>query len=226
VARVNEVQTIITYRDPRSPAAEAYRVLRTNLQYSSPDNPVRSILVTSATPGEGKTTTTVNLAVIFAQSGKNVLLVDGDMRKPNIHRIFALNNTSGLSSLIVSGEPVKRAAQLSWIDNLSIIPSGPIPPNPAELLSSKRAKDLFNIFVEDYDMVIIDSPPVGATSDALVLSTLATGTLFVIGYGRVARELAKGAVDRLRNVNANILGVVLNRVPVRGAGYNYYDYTS
>ncbi len=226
MARVNEVQTIITYRDPRSPAAEAYRVLRTNLQYSSPDNPVRSILVTSATPGEGKTTTTVNLAVIFAQSGKNVLLVDGDMRKPNIHRIFALNNTSGLSSLIVSGEPVKRAAQLSWIDNLSIIPSGPIPPNPAELLSSKRAKDLFNIFVEDYDMVIIDSPPVGATSDALVLSTLATGTLFVIGYGRVARELAKGAVDRLRNVNANILGVVLNRVPVRGAGYNYYDYTS
>lgn len=224
MARSNEVQTIITYRDPRSPAAEAYRVLRTNLQYSSPDNPVRSIMVTSATSGEGKSTTTVNLAVTFAQSGKNVLLVDGDLRKPSIHKAFALNNVSGLSSLIVSGDSVKRVALLSWIDNLSIIPSGPIPPNPAELLSSKRAKDLFNMFVEEYDMVIIDSPPVGAGSDALILSTLAGGTLFVVDYGKIPKERAKAAVNQLKNINANILGVIMNRVPIRGTGYNYYEY--
>lgn len=222
MAKAAEVSAIITHKDPRSPAAEAYRMLRTNLQFSSPDKPVRSLLVTSAIPGEGKTTTAVNLAVTMAQTGNKVLLVDGDMRKPSIHKALVLNNYYGLSNLIVSDESAKGLAQLSWVDNLYALTSGPVPPNPAELLSSKRARSLFANFEQEYDMVIVDSPPVGVGSDAVILSTLTAGALLVMDYGEVAKEQAKIVVEQLLKVKANILGVVLNRVPAKSAGYYYY----
>lgn len=222
MAKVAEVNAIITHHDPRSPVAEAYRMLRTNLQFSSPDQPVRSLLVTSATPGEGKTTTAVNLAVTMAQTGNKVLLVDGDMRKPGIHKALVLNNYYGLSNLIVSDDSAKGLGQLSWVENLYALTSGPVPPNPAELLSSKRARSLFAKFEQDYDMVIIDSPPVGVASDAVILSTLATGALLVVDYGEVAKEQAKIVVEQLLKVKANILGVVLNRVPTKSSGFYYY----
>lgn len=214
---------IISLKEPRSPAAEAYSMLRTNLQFSSPDKPIKSLVVSSASPSEGKTTTAVNLAVTFAQAGNNVLLVDGDMRRPSIHKFFGLPNTAGLSNLIVSGAPAKGAVQTSWVENLFALCSGPIPPNPAKLLSSERAGQLFSGFEQDYDMVIIDSPPVAAASDAVILSAMASGTLLVVDYGAVTKDLAKNVVAQLRNVKANLLGVVLNRVPAKSAGYYYYD---
>lgn len=215
--------SIITHRDPRSPSAEAYRMLRTNLQFSSPDKPIRSLVVTSATPGEGKTTTSSNVAVTFAQAGKKVLLVDGDLRKPSINQAFGLANTGGLSNLIVSDLRPDAVIKPCWVDNLYILPSGPVPPNPAELLSSQKAKQLFAWFEKGFDMVVIDSPPVAAVSDALVLSTMATGTLLVLDYGMVPKDLAKRVVNQLRSINVNLVGAILNKVPGIRSTY-YYEY--
>lgn len=223
---ISRTQQILTHRDPLAPAAEAYRVLRTNLQFSSPDTPIRSLVITSATPGEGKTTTIANLAVAIAQSGKKVLLVDGDMRKPTIHKVFGLSNANGLSNLIISGDSANGFIQSCWVNDLFILSSGPVPPNPAELLGSKRTIELFAEFEQKYDMVIVDSPPVGAGSVASILSTLTSATLLVVSYGQVAREQAKSAVDQLRNVKANIVGVVINRVNTKETGYYYYEYGS
>jgi capsular exopolysaccharide synthesis family protein len=201
-------------------------MLRTNLQFSSPDNPVHSLVVTSATPSEGKTTTSANVAVTFAQAGNKVLLVDGDLRKPSVNKIFGMANIAGLSNLIVSNISPREVIQPCWVDNLYVLTSGPIPPNPAELLGSKRSRQLFSLFEENFDMVIIDAPPVAAVGDALILSTMASGTLLVIAYREVEKDLAKRTVDQLRNVKANLLGVVLNKVPEKGAGYFYYEYGS
>ena len=220
------METIIAHRDPRSPAAEAYRMLRTNLQFSSPDKPLQSLVVTSSTPSEGKSTTAINLAVTFAQTDSKVLLVDADMRKPTVHKVLGLNNSRGLSNVIVGESEIHDAVQACWVDNLSVITSGPIPPNPAELLNSKRARQIFAKLEEYYDMVIIDAPPVAATSDSMILSSMASGVLLVVSYGQVAKDLAKGVVDQLNKVKANVLGVVMNRVPGKNSGYYYYDYSS
>lgn len=214
--------SLASYADPRSASAEAYRMLRTNLQFSSPDEPLKSVVVSSATPGEGKTTTACNLAVTFAQAGKKTLLVDGDLRKPTVHKFFGLANDSGLSSMIVHNQG--EVAELSSVENLYVITSGPIPPNPAELFSSNKARDLFASLEEQYDIIIVDTPPIAAVSDAMVLSTYASGTLLIIGYGVVSNDLAQKVVAQLRGVKINILGVVLNKVPMNGQDYYYYQY--
>jgi len=216
--------SIVTHSDPRSPSAEAYRILRTNLQFSSPDNPIHSVAVTSITPDEGKTTTTGNVAVTFAQAGMRVLLVDGDLRKPKVHESFGLSNSGGLTNLVVTAAQPGEVIQPCWVDNLHVLPSGPIPPNPAELLNSKRAKQLFAWFEKNYEMVVVDCPPVAAVSDALIISTMVSGTLLVIKYGAVAREMAKATVEQFRKINVNLLGVVLNMVPSTGGDYYYYHY--
>ena len=214
--------SLATYADPRSASAEAYRMLRTNLQFSSPDEPLKSVVVSSATPGEGKTTTACNLAVTFAQAGKKTLLVDGDLRKPTVHKFFGLANDSGLSSMIVHNQG--EVAELSSVENLYVITSGPIPPNPAELFSSNKARDLFASLEEQYDIIIVDTPPIAAVSDAMVLSTYASGTLLIIDHGVVTNDLAQKVVAQLRGVKINILGVVLNKVPMNGQDYYYYQY--
>lgn len=202
-----------------SPEADAYRRLRVTLQFSPRVENLSSLVITSPAPGDGKTTTAVNLAIAFAKAGNKVLLVDGDLRKPSIHRIMALPNTAGLSNLIIGEESLENSVQTCDVDNLDILPSGPIPPNPAEMLSSKKSRQLFSRFEQEYEIVIIDSPPVVTASDAAVLSTLAAGTLLVVRYGKIAKSLVMDVVNQLKNVKANLLGVVLNKVPVKRKGY-------
>lgn len=200
--------------------ADAYRRLRVTLQFSSQVEKLSSLVITSPTPGDGKTTTAINLAIAFAKAGNKVLLVDGDLRKPSIDKLMNLKNTAGLTNIIIGEESLDDSVQACDIDNLYILTSGLVPPNPAEILSSKRAKQLFKRFEQEYEIIIIDSPPITTASDAAVLSTLSAGTLLVIRYGAIAKSLVVDVVNQLRNVKANLLGVVLNQVPVRSLRFN------
>ncbi|MEW5785239.1 MAG: CpsD/CapB family tyrosine-protein kinase [Bacillota bacterium] len=211
--------------DPHSPFTEAFRTLRTNIQFTGVDNQVRTILVAGATPGCGKTTTTVNLGVTLAQTGYSVLLVDTDLRKPALHRYFNIINEPGLTSLLFDVTmDLNRAVHKSLVENLYILPSGPIPPNPAELLSTEKMKSMINVLANRFDYVLFDSPPVMSVTDAAILSRLVNATLFVLDYGRVTREAAVFALEQLKKVHANIIGAVINGVPNRKGYYSYYHY--
>jgi len=202
--------------------ADAYRRLRVTLQFSPRVENLSSLVITSPAPGDGKTTTAINLAIAFAKAGNKVLLVDGDLRKPSIGGILALRNTAGLSNLIIGEESLENSVQTCDVDNLFVLTSGPIPPNPAEILSSKKSRLLFKHFEQEYEITIIDSPPVITASDAAVLSTLSSGTLLVVRYGKAAKSLVADVVNQLKNVKANLLGVVINHVPVKSQGYQHY----
>ena len=208
---------------PRSPVAESYRVLRTNLQFSNVDRRLCSIMVSSPSPGEGKSLTSANLAIIMAQAGKHVILIDADLRRPTQHRVFGLTNNQGLSTVLLEGgEHVNSALQKGPVENLQLLPAGPLPPNPTELLGSRRMHELMKLLCEQADFVILDSPPVMAVADASVLASYVDGTLLVVDAGRTRRGQAQRCREALHAVGANVLGVVLNRY----AGYkdNYYYY--
>jgi len=210
---------------PRSPVSEAYRILRTNLQFSAVDKPLRTLLITSANPIEGKSLTAANLGVVMAQAGLSVVIVDTDLRRPTQHRIFRLTREEGLTSALVQGNPTPvRYLQSTKVDKLSVVVSGPLPPNPSELLASERMGSLIEYLKERADIVIFDSPPCLAVTDAAVLSSQVDGVLLVVDAGTSRRELAARAVEDLRKVGGNMLGVVLNRVSPRRSGYYYYYY--
>lgn len=215
--------TIITHTDPKSPVSEAYRVLRTNIQFSGIDKPLKTIVVTSTGPMEGKTTTISNLAVTFAQMGNRVLLIDADLRKPRIHKIFMLPNDSGLTNLLASHEEYSKFIRSTAVPNLDVLVSGIIPPNPSELLNSKAMRELINQLKEEYDYIFLDAPPVGSVTDASIISTYVDGTILVVRSGKVDKDALKRAKDLLDKVNANIIGVVLNQLDKK-AGKYYYDY--
>jgi protein-tyrosine kinase len=217
-------EVVITHSDPKSPISEAYRVLRTNIQYSSIDRPLKTIVVTSSGPMEGKTTTVSNLAVAFAQSGSKVLLVDGDLRKPKIHKVFWSANETGLTNFLAAHDDHMKYIRQSAVPNLDILPSGTIPPNPSELLSSNSMKNFINNVKEAYDLIIIDSPPVGSVTDASIISTYVDGTILVVNSGKVAIDALKKTRELLEKVNANIIGVVLNNVDKKARGSYYYQY--
>jgi non-specific protein-tyrosine kinase len=212
---------------PRSSTAEAYRTLRTNIEFSSVDGPIKTLLVTSSVPGEGKTVTASNLAVVFAQTGRRVLLVDADLRKPGVHAMFNMTNEHGLTTLLRSGNAsVDAIAQPTEQENLRVLTTGPLPPNPAELVGSQRMRKVVELMTAK-DLVIIDSPPLQAVTDAAVLSSFADATLLVIDAKRSRRRVVRIAGSSLDKAGANVLGVVLNRVPVRalaekGAYGGYY----
>lgn len=216
--------SLITELNPKSPISEAYRALRTNIQFSSIDEPVKVILVTSAQPEEGKSTTISNLAVTYAQEGKRVLIVDADLRKPTIHRYMSASNRLGLSNLLAGQFKVEDVAMDTRIPNLSLISSGTIPPNPSELLSSKRMHTLLAQLKEEYDMVLIDSPPILAVTDSQILSSICDGVVMVINHGKVKREAARRAVSLLAYAKAKILGVVLNNKDMSRDESSYYYY--
>lgn len=214
---------IVTRDDPKSPVAEAFRTLRTNLQFTGLDRPVRSVLITSAGPGEGKTTVTCNLAVAIAQSGRRVIVIGADLRKPTIHEAFRCSNHVGLTNVLTGNVSWREALQRTDVDGVELLAAGPIPPNPAELLASQRMSNLCAELAQSADFVLIDAPPVIAVTDAGVLSRLVDGTLLVISIGITPREVAKAAKEQLEQVGARLLGVVVNRLREE-SGYYYYYY--
>ncbi len=220
---------LITLRHPRSPIAEAYRVLRTNLRFSGIENPSGALLVTSAGPGEGKTTTAANLAITMAQAGRRVVLVDCDLRRPSLHKLFGLSNEEGLSSLFLDSAPsLENIMYATRLESLKVIPSGPVPPNPAEMLDSNLMKRVFSDLRAQSDMLILDSPPTLAVADASILGARCSGAILVVDAGRTRTDACRRAVDTLGNTGTKILGVVLNKISSRRASsyYYYYYYSS
>ena len=220
--------TIITLSNPKSPEAEAYRTLRTNLQFSSVDHVLQTIVVTSANATEGKTTTICNLAVSFAQIGKKVLIIDADLRRPRLHTYLNVSNVKGLSNVLTHQATLEEAMKETVL-GIQVLTCGPIPPNPSELLNSNRLKQLLVELKSQFDIILIDAPPVGAVTDASILSTLVDGTLMVVASHQTDSNQALRAMRLLNNVGARIVGTVLTKVPADRKGYyanQYYGYSS
>ncbi len=219
---------LIAATNPQSPFTEAYRTLRTNIQFSSLDKPVEKLMVTSASPGEGKSTTAANLAVVIAQSGKRTVLVDTDLRRPVLHQIFGLPNAVGVTNALLQpeGSDLTPFLQPTGVDNLWLLSSGPQPPNPSELLGSHRMGELIQELRMTADALVFDSPPTLAVTDAAVLARQMDGVLLVVESAKTREVAAKRAAQGLLKVNANVLGIAVNRISYRLAGshYYYYDY--
>ncbi len=213
--------SLIALRDPRSPAAEAYRTLRTNIQFSSLDKPLHTLLATSTAPDEGKSTTIANLAVTMAQAEQRVILVDCDLRRPTLHALFDLPNDTGLTSLILAQEDAEIPLQDTGVAGLSLLASGPLPPRPADILGSRRMEAVIARLRAEADIVLFDTPPVIAVTDAAVLATKVDGVLLVFAAGKTSREHGRKAREILEKVKAHIVGVVLNNAEVE-EGYGYY----
>lgn len=215
---------------PKSLGAEAYRVLRTNLQFSALDKPLATLVVTSATPGEGKSTTISNLATVMAQSDKRVILVDADLRRPSLHKLLKLPNNVGLSTaLLDKGRDPAVYLQDTDTPNLRVMTTGPIPPNPAEMLNSARMHEMIEVLKGEADVVLFDTPPVLAVADTSILASQVDGTLLVVWAGKTRGEMLAQAVERLQSLGIQPLGVVLNKLTQRKGGYyysNYYYYAS
>jgi succinoglycan biosynthesis transport protein ExoP len=217
--------------EPTSPAAESYRSLRTSLQFARQEGQLRSIVVTSPGAAEGKTATLANLGVVFAQAGERVVLVSCDLRRPRIGAFFELDEQDGLTCVLLGQRTLEQVVlPVPGFDRLSLLPAGPIPPNPAELLNGARASDVFAALRERFDLVLIDSPPVLPVTDAAILSRHADATLMLAAAGQTRRGDLHRAVEKLNQVGATILGIVLNKVSKqtgRNYGYPYgYGYKS
>ncbi|QIH77973.1 polysaccharide biosynthesis tyrosine autokinase [Macrococcoides canis] len=216
---------LITHLYPKSTISEQYRMIRSNIMFSGIDNEIKKLVVTSAAPSAGKSRTAANIAVAYAQAGKNVLLIDGDLRKPTVQYTFEIKNVFGLSNLITDQINISQAVQNTQVENLSIMTSGPIPPNPSELLASKRFKELLSNLEEYFDMIIIDTPPVLAVTDAVIMSTLVDGTILVTDVETNNKNHLVKAKEVLQKSDANILGIVLNNVEKSSKDdYYYYEY--
>lgn len=211
----------IVEKEPKSIAAESYRTLRTNIQYSSFDKPYQTIVVTSSEPGEGKSTTSGNLALCLAQGEKKVILIDCDLRKPSIHKKFKISNIAGLSDVIIGKEEITDVVH-RYNKNLLILTSGKIPPNPSEMLSSKAMNNLLERLKREFDYIILDTPPVQAVTDSQILSTKVDGTILVVRAEKTKGDSVNNAVSLLKKVNANIIGTVLNGVCTDRNKYYYY----
>lgn len=206
---------------PKSIDAEAYRSLRSNIEYSSFDDEYRAIVVTSSVPGEGKSTTSGNLALSLAQSGNKVLLVDCDMRKPSIHKKFKISNMSGTAELLLRKESFEDVANC-YNENLTIITAGKIPPNPSEMLSSRAMTAFIKEMKKEFKYIILDTPPLQAVTDAQVLSTKADGVLLVVRAGSTKRDAVLNSVDLIKKVQGKVIGTVLNGVENKKNNYYYY----
>lgn len=218
------INRLVVLDNPKSPVAEAYRIARTNIQFAAVDKELKTILITSSGPAEGKSTTAANLSIAFAQSGKSVIIVDADLRKPTQHKVWGIDNSIGLTNILLGDLGISTALQSSPMKNLHIITTGPIPPNPAELLGSQRMTTLLTSFKEHADIIIIDTPPVIAVTDAALLAPQVDGVVLVVASGQAKIEAAQRAKQMLLNGKAKILGTMLNMVEEDSQDYYYYYY--
>ena len=220
---MGNTHTLITLTNPRSPVSEAYRTLRTNLEFFSLDEPVRTLVVTSPGAKDGKSTVLANLAVALAQGGKRVILVDCDLRRPTQHTLFGLDNATGLTTMMLDeAAQSKPPLRETSVDGLRVLTAGPLPPNPAELLGSRRMKETLAALLKKADVLLFDAPPVLAVTDALVLAVRTDGVLLVVKAGGTTREHVQQAKERLERVNARIVGAVLNNAPTDAMLQGYY----
>lgn len=204
--------------------SEQFKMVRTNIEFSSIDEEIKTIVITSINPNAGKSTVSSNLAKSFATQEKKVLLVDADLRRPTIHKVFDLNNTIGLSTLFSQKDLTTfETIQQSYIDNLSILPSGVIPPNPSEMLSSKKMKGIVDELKTHFDIVIFDMPPFTAVADAQILSANTDGTIFVLRRGVDSKDHIRKCKDLLTSSNSNVIGAVFNMEEDKGVHYYYYN---
>ena len=220
----NERPELVTLQSPKSTASEAYRGIRTSILFSSAEKQPQVLLITSAAPREGKTSTALNLAITMAQTGGKVILLDCDMRKPSLHKVFGFPRDKGMSSILVGNCEVKDALLNTQVPNLDMIPCGPIPPNPSEILGSPRMANLVELLRTSYTRVIIDTPPITAVTDAAVVGRLVDGAIVVVRAGATPREIVLNGLIQLKAVSSPILGVVLNGVDMDRDGYYYYQY--
>jgi len=214
---------LITLTQPRSPAAEAYRTLRTNLRFSAPDHAIRVVLVTSAGVGEGKSTVLANLAVVSAETGARVIAVDTDLRRPTLHELFGVARAPGLTDAVLAGPGQPPALQNTGVSSLHLLTSGVPAPNPAEVLASQGTAALIASLAADADLVLLDSPPVGPVADAAVLAGRADGVVFVIRYRKTSRGAARRALAQLERIDARLLGSVINEAPLDASMKRYYN---
>jgi len=214
---------LATVAQPQSVVSEAYRALRTSILLSTSRHAPQLILISSGQPREGKTTTALNLAITLAQRGDRVVLIDTDLRRPRIHRSFQMQNDRGLSTFLTTQAPIEELARpVRQVPNLFVIPSGPTPPNPAELLSSEPLEALFAELRRHFDFIVLDSPPAISVADSMILAAHADGVMLVVHGGVTTRETLKHTTKLMNSVNARILGIVLNNVDVRSVDYKYY----
>jgi capsular exopolysaccharide synthesis family protein len=213
---------LVATLDPKSPISEQYRTIRTNIQYSSVDEELKTIMVTSSGPNEGKSTTAANLAVVFSQLGKKVLLVDADLRKPTAHRTFGVNNLFGFTTVLTKQATLTSSVLDTEEKDLYLLTSGPVPPNPAELLSSKSMEQFIEEAKEQFDYVIFDTPPLLAVADPQILANKVDGSILVVYSGKTEIDQAKKAKDLLSNAQSKLVGAVLNHKEVKDNEYYYY----
>jgi len=223
VLKIKEIE-LINYLYPKFSISEDYRTVRTSILLSHPDSPPKTIAFTSSLPQEGKTASAVNMAVSFSQLEKRVLIVDADLRKPKLHKIFKVLNIGGLSGYLAGKLPLKEAVQKTSIKNIWVIPSGPIPPNPAELLNSNRMKDLIEEVKGSFDVVLFDTAPVLGVVDSVIVSSLVDITILVIRAGELTRKQFLNAVEEMRRAKVNIIGVVFNGLKLKKSDYHFMDY--
>lgn len=218
------MKSIISYNDPKSVISEQYRAIRTNIEYSNVDQNTKTILVTSSDKNEGKTTTVSNLAVSFANLNKKVLLIDCDLRNASIHKMFKINNIYGLTDILAKDRAVDKCIQETELENLYVLTAGAIPPNPAEILSSEKMKNLIEDLKNIYDYIFIDTPPIGLVTDAGVLSSFTDGVVLVVKSESVEKKYLEETKKKLDAVDARILGAILNSYKSEQKDYNYYSY--
>ena len=215
---------LVARTNPQSITAEQYRTIRTNINFSTPGLDSKVILFTSASKEEGKSTTAANMAIVFAETGKKVLLIDADMRRPTLYRTFQLGNNTGLSNLLLRKGQLKNSVKASGVPNLDLLMSGQIPPNPAELLESDALDELLEEMRGQYDYILFDSPPILSVTDSKILANKCDGTVLVVNTGKSEKVSVEKARDSLATAKAFILGVVLNNYPLNKENYYYHNY--
>ena len=214
-----------TYNNPKSHISEAYRLIRTNIEFSNIDKNIKTILMTSSQQNEGKSTSISNLASTFASlENKKVLIIDCDLRNPSVHKMFNVSNISGLTDVLTGQKDIEKCIEKTKVKNLDILKAGKIPPNPSEILQSKKMRNFMEVIKEYYDYIFIDSPPVGIVTDASILAQYVDGTILLVAANEADIEATKIAKERLEGVNANILGAILNKFEADSKSYGYYNY--